>query len=69
LGLAVLFFASVVALSASRVQNITAYLSLLSLSYFASSFIFRPKGRMIDLVGIGLLYYNVLFLVTALRVL
>jgi hypothetical protein len=45
------------------------YLSLLSLSYFASSFIFQPKRRMIDVVGIGLLYYNILFLATALRVL
>jgi hypothetical protein len=51
------------------VQNIAAYLSLFTLCYFASSFIFRPKRRTIDFVGLGLLYYSVLSMAIAFKVL
>ncbi len=59
---AILLFTSVVSLSALNVQNLAAYLSLFSLAYFASSFIFRPKRRTVDFVGLGLLYYSLLFI-------
>jgi len=67
--LAILLFASVVSLSTLGVQNLAAYLSLFSLCYFAVSFGFRPKRRTIDFVGLGLLYYTLLFLATALKLL
>jgi len=62
--LAVLFLVSVVSLSALDVQNLAAYLTLFTLCYFASSFVFRPKRRTIDFIGLGLLYYSALFLAT-----
>jgi len=67
--LAILFFASVVSLSALRVQNLAVYVSLFTLCYFANSFIFRPKRRTIDFVGLGLLYYAGLLLAIAFKVL
>jgi len=67
--LAVLLLTSVVLLSTLKIQNLAAYLSLFTLCYFASSFVFRPKRRTIDVVGLGLLYYTVLFLATLFRVL
>ena len=65
--LAVLLFTSVVSLSALGVQSLAAYLSVFSLSYFGLSFAFYPKRRTIDFVGLGLLYYTLLFLATALK--
>jgi hypothetical protein len=67
--LAVLLLTSVISLSVLGVQNLGVYLSLFSLCYYASSFIFRPKRRTIDFVGLGLLYYTGLFLATAFKVL
>jgi len=68
LTLAILLFASVVLLSAFGVRSISAYLSLFSICYFASSFVFRPKRKTTDFVGLGLLYYTLLFLATAFKV-
>jgi len=65
IALAVLLLASVVLLSSLKVQNLAAYLTLFTLCYFASSFVYRPKRRTIDFVGLGLLYYSALFLATA----
>ncbi len=59
--LAILLFVSVVSLSALDVQNLAVYLSFFSLSYFASSFVFRPRRITIDFVGWGLIYYTLLF--------
>jgi hypothetical protein len=67
--LAVLLLTSVVSLSVLGVQNLGVYLSLFSLCYYANSFVFRPKRRTIDFVGLGLLYYTGLFLATAFKVL
>jgi hypothetical protein len=69
LTLAILLSASAVLLSTLGVQNLTAYLSLFTLSYFANSFVFRPKRRTVDFVGLGLLYYTLLFLATTFGVL
>jgi cbb3-type cytochrome oxidase subunit 3 len=66
--LAILLFGSVVLLSAFGVQSLTAYLSVFSLCYFADSFVFRPKRRSLDFVGLGLLYYTLLFLAVTFRV-
>ncbi len=63
--LAILLLTSVVLLSAWGVQNLSAYLSLFTLCYFAASFVFRPKRRTIDFVGLGLLYYSALFIAIA----
>jgi len=63
--LAILLLASVVLLSAGRVQDLSAYISLFTLCYFAASFVFRPKRRTIDFVGLGLLYYSALFIAIA----
>ena len=63
--LAILLLASVVSLSALGVQDLGVYLSLLSISYYASSFIFKPRRKRIDFVGLGLLYYTGLFLAAA----
>jgi hypothetical protein len=63
--LAILLLTSVVLLSAWGVQNLSAYLSLFTLSYFAASFVFRPRRRTIDFVGLGLLYYSALFIAIA----
>jgi hypothetical protein len=63
--LAILLLTSVVLLSALGVQNLAAYLSLFTLCYFAVSFVFRPKRRTVDFVGIGLLYYSALFIAIA----
>jgi hypothetical protein len=68
LALAVLLFASVVLLSMLGVQNLAVYLSVFSLCYFANSFVFRPKRRTFDFVGLGLLYYTLLLLGTAFKV-
>jgi hypothetical protein len=67
--LAILLFTSVVSLSTLGVQNLAAYLSFFSLCYFASSFIFRPKRRTVDFVGLGLMYYTGIFLAIAFHVL
>ena len=67
--LAILLVTSVVSLSALGVQNLAAYLSLFSLCYFANSFVFRPKRRTVDFVGLGLLYYTILFVATTFGVL
>jgi hypothetical protein len=67
--LAILLLTSVVSLSELGVQNLGVYLSLLSLCYYANSFVLRPKRRTIDFVGLGLLYYTGLFLATAFKVL
>jgi hypothetical protein len=67
--LALLLVTSVVWLSALGVQNLGVYLSLFSLCYYANSFVFRPKRRTVDFVGLGLLYYTGLFLATAFKVL
>jgi hypothetical protein len=66
--LAILLFASVVLLSTFGVRNLSAYLSLFTICYFANSFVFRPKRRTVDFVGLGLLYYTILFLATAFKV-
>jgi hypothetical protein len=66
---AILLFTSVVSLSMLNVQDLAAYLSFFSLSYFASSFVFRPKRVMIDFVGLGLLYYSLLFIATTFHLL
>jgi hypothetical protein len=60
--LAILLFTSVVLLSALGVQNLAAYLSFFSLSYFASSFALKPRRRTIDFVGLGLVYYTLLLI-------
>jgi len=69
ISLAILLVTSVVLLSTLRVQNLATYLNLFTLCYFADSFVFRPKRRSIDFVGLGLLYYSALFLAIAFRVL
>ena len=66
--LAILLLISVVSLSALGVQDLGVYLGLLSLSYYANSFIFKPRRRTIDFVGLGLLYYTALFLAAAFKV-
>ena len=63
--LAILLLSSVVLLSAWGIQNLSAYLSLFTLCYFGASFVFRPKRRTIDFVGLGLLYYSALFIAIA----
>jgi len=63
--LATLLLSSVVLLSWLGVQKLAAYLSLFTLCYFAASFIFRPRRRTIDFVGLGLLYYSALFIAIA----
>jgi len=63
--LAILLLTSVVSLSALGVQDLGVYLSLLSIFYYANSFIFKPRRRTIDFVGLGLLYYTGLFLAAA----
>ncbi len=55
LSLAVLLFASVVSLSLIGISSLAIYLGLISLSYFADSFILRPRRKNIDLVGGGVL--------------
>jgi len=67
--LAILLSTSVVLLSTLRVQNIAVYLSLFTMCYFASSFVFRPKRRTIDFVGFGLLYYSALYMAITFKVL
>jgi hypothetical protein len=67
--LAITLFTSVVSLSTLGVQNLAVYLSFFSLCYFANSFVFRPKRRTVDFVGLGLLYYTILFLATTFGVL
>lgn len=68
ISLAILLTTSVVSLSALGVQNLGVYLALFSLSYYANSFVLRPKRRAFDFVGLGLLYYTGLFLATAFKV-
>jgi len=53
--LGIFLFASVVSLSAIGVENFAVYIALISLSYFADSFILQPRRKAIDLVGIGLI--------------
>jgi hypothetical protein len=54
LSLGVLFFASVVLLSLIGSSSIAVYLGLVPLSYFADSFILRPRRKSV-VVGVGLL--------------
>ena len=63
--LTILLSTSVVLLSALAVQNLAAYLSLFTLCYFAASFVFRPRRRTLDFVGLGLVYYSALFIAIA----
>jgi hypothetical protein len=63
-----MLLASLVSLSALGIQNLGVYLSIFSLSYFANSFVFRPRRRTFDFVGLGLLYYTGLFLGVAFKV-
>ena len=60
--LAILMFSSVVSLSALGVTKLALYVAVLSLSYFAASFLVRPRRRGLDLVGFSVL---VLFLASA----
>jgi hypothetical protein len=54
LSLGVPFFASVVLLSLIGSSSIAVYLGLVPLSYFADSFILRPRRKSV-VVGVGLL--------------
>jgi hypothetical protein len=63
--LAILLLTSVVSLSALGVQDLGVYLGLFSLSYYANSFIFKPRRKIIGFLGLGLLYYTGLFLAAA----
>ena len=66
LSLGVLFFASVVLLSLIGISSFAAYLGLISLSYFADSFILRPRRKSV-VVGVGLLaLFLLLFIVEVL---
>jgi hypothetical protein len=52
--LGVQFFASVVLLSLIGSSSIAVYLGIIPLSYFADSFILRPRRKSV-VVGVGLL--------------
>jgi hypothetical protein len=52
LSLGVLFFASVVLPSLTGISSFAVYLGLIPLSYFADSFILRPRRKSV-VVGVG----------------
>lgn len=54
LGLGVFSFLVVVSLSALNEHRLDVYLSLFSVSYFALNALYRPRKRIVDVVGISL---------------
>ena len=54
LGLGLFLFLVVVSLSALNEHRLDVYLSLFAVSYFALNALYRPRKRIVDVIGISL---------------